>query len=44
MTGTAQMLTVRVLLAVQKHRGGRKLVLTPGGMANLSLRLRTPRL
>jgi hypothetical protein len=33
MTGAAQMLTVRVPLAVRKHRGGRKLVLTPGGMA-----------
>jgi len=32
MTGAAQMLTVRVPLAVRK-RGGRKLVLTPGGMA-----------
>ena len=32
MTGAAQMLTIRVLLAVRK-RGGRKLVLTPGGMA-----------
>ena len=34
MTGAAQMLTVRVLLAVRKPRGGRKLVLMPGGMAN----------
>jgi len=33
MTGAAQMLTVRVPLAVQKQRGGRKLVLMPGGMA-----------
>ncbi len=33
MTGAAQMLTVRVPLAVRKQRGGRKLVLTPGGMA-----------
>ena len=33
MTGAAQMLTVRVPLAVRKLRGGRKLVLTPGGMA-----------
>jgi hypothetical protein len=33
MTGTAQMLTVRVPLAVRKQRGGRKLVLTPGSMA-----------
>ena len=33
MTGAAQMLTVRVLLAVRKQQGGRKLVLTPGGMA-----------
>jgi hypothetical protein len=31
--GAAQMLTVRVPLAVQKQRGGRKLVLTPGGRA-----------
>jgi hypothetical protein len=30
----AQMLTVRVPLAVRKQRGGRKLVLTPGGMAH----------
>jgi hypothetical protein len=30
MTGAAQMLTVRVPLAVRKLRGGRKLVLTPG--------------
>ena len=30
MTGAAQMLTVRVPLAVRK-RGGRKLVVTPGG-------------
>ena len=34
MTGAAQMLTVRVPLAVRKQRGGRKLVLTPGGLAN----------
>ena len=33
MTGAAQMLTVRVPLSVRKQRGGRKLVLTPGGMA-----------
>ncbi len=33
MNGAAQMLTVRVPLAVRKQRGGRKLVLTPGGMA-----------
>ena len=33
MTSAAQMLTVRVPLAVRKQRGGRKLVLTPGGMA-----------
>ena len=33
MTG-AQMLTVRVPLAIRNQRGGRKLVLTPGGMAN----------
>jgi hypothetical protein len=32
-TGAAQMLTVRVPLAVRKQRGGRKLVLMPGGMA-----------
>jgi hypothetical protein len=33
MTDAAQMLTVRVPLAVRKQRGGRKLVLTPGGVA-----------
>jgi len=33
MTSAAQMLTVRVPLAVRKLRGARKLVLTPGGMA-----------
>ena len=33
MTAAAQMLTVRVPLAVRKSRGGRKLILTPGGMA-----------
>ena len=33
MTAAAQMLTVRVPLAVRKQLGGRKLVLTPGGMA-----------
>jgi len=33
MTGAAQMLTVRVPLVVRKSPGGRKLVLTPGGMA-----------
>jgi hypothetical protein len=33
MTGAAQMLTVRVPLAVRKQRGGRKLVLTQGRMA-----------
>jgi hypothetical protein len=33
MTGAAQMLTVRVPLALRKQRGGRKLVLTPGGVA-----------
>ena len=33
MSGAMQMLTVRVPLAVRK-RGGRKLVVTPGGMAN----------
>jgi len=31
-TGAAQMVTVRVPLAVRKQRGGRKLVLMPGGM------------
>ena len=36
MTGAAQMLTVRVPLAVRKQRGGRKLVLTPGGMMGRS--------
>ena len=34
MTGAAQMLTVRVPLAVRKQRGGRKLVLMPGGIAS----------
>ena len=34
MSDAAQMLTVRVPLAVRKQRGGRKLVLTPGGMAH----------
>ena len=34
MTGATQMLIVRVPLAVRKQRGGRKLVLTPGGMTN----------
>ena len=34
MTGAAQILTVRVPLTIRKQRGGRKLVLTPGGMAN----------
>ena len=33
MTAAAQMLTVRVPLAVRKPRGGRKLILTPGGIA-----------
>jgi hypothetical protein len=32
-TGAPQMLTVRVQLAVRNQRGGRKLVLVPGGMA-----------
>ena len=32
MTGAEQMLTVRVPLAARKQRGGRKLVLMPGGM------------
>jgi len=36
MTGAAQMLTVRVPMAVRKPRGGRKTVLKPGGMANRS--------
>ena len=34
MTAAAQMLTVRVPLAVRRPRGGRKLILTPGGMVN----------
>ncbi|MCZ8147881.1 MAG: hypothetical protein O9325_08555 [Roseomonas sp.] len=34
MTGAAQMLTVRVPLAVRKQRGGRKLVLTPTSTAS----------
>ena len=33
MTAAAQMLTVRVPLALRKPRGGRKLILTPGGVA-----------
>ena len=33
MTAAAQVLTVRVALAVRKPRGGRKLILTPGGVA-----------
>ena len=33
MSGGAQMLTVRVPLVARKRRGGRKLVLMPGGMA-----------
>ena len=33
MTAAAQMLTVRVPLAVRTPRGARKLILTPGGMA-----------
>jgi len=32
-TAGAQMLTVRVPLAVRKQRGGRKLILAPGGVA-----------
>ena len=36
MTGAAQMLTVRVPLAVRKQRGGRKLVLTPGSTVSRS--------
>jgi hypothetical protein len=34
MTGAAQILTIRVPLAVRKQRGGRKLVVTPGSMAS----------
>ena len=34
MTGAAQMLTVRLPLAVRKQRGGRKLVLTPASTTN----------
>ena len=34
MTAAAQTLTVRVPLALRKPRGGRKLILTPGGMVN----------
>ena len=34
MTGAAQMLTVRVPLAVRKQRGGRKLVVTPASSTN----------
>ena len=34
MTGAAQMLTVRVPLALRKQRGGRKLVMTPGSTMN----------
>jgi hypothetical protein len=34
MTGTAQMLTVRVPLAVRKPRGGRKLMIAPSGKEN----------
>ena len=36
MTDTAQMLTVRVPLAIRKQRGGWKLVLPPGGMTSES--------
>ena len=36
MTGAAQMLTVRVPLAVRTQRGGRKLVLTPGSTVSRS--------
>ena len=36
MTGAAQMLTVRVPLAIRKPRGGRKLVVTPGGTMSRS--------
>ena len=34
MTGAAQMLTVRVPLAVRKQRGGRKLMIAPSSRAN----------
>jgi hypothetical protein len=34
MTGAAQMLTVRVPLAVRKQRGGRKLMIAPASPAN----------
>ncbi|MEO3475975.1 hypothetical protein AAFN86_29290 [Roseomonas sp. CAU 1739] len=34
MSGAAQILTVRVSLAVRKQRSGRKLVVTPGGTTN----------
>lgn len=34
MTGAAQMLTVRVPLAVRKQRGGRKLLVAPASTAN----------
>ena len=34
MSGATQMLTVRVSLAVRKPRGGRKLIITPGTIAN----------
>ncbi|WPB83110.1 hypothetical protein [Sediminicoccus rosea] len=34
MTGAAQMLTVRVPLAVRKQRGGRKLMIAPNSPAN----------
>jgi hypothetical protein len=34
MTVAAQLLTVRVPLALRKRRGGRKPVVTPGGMAH----------
>ncbi|CAH0164334.1 hypothetical protein [Roseomonas sp. CECT 9278] len=34
MTGAAQMLTVRVPLAVRKQRGGRKLMIAPSSPAN----------
>lgn len=33
MTGAAQILTVRLPLAVRKQRGGRKLMIAPSGMA-----------
>lgn len=43
MTGAAQMLTMRVPLAIRKQRGGRKLMIAPGCTTNRAPRLRTPR-